>query len=249
MRYGDPFVAGITEVTQADDRGRTFAMWRYLPGYRANLVADLHFRFDFVVEADIAAAVSVLKARGVGGGASTAAARRRADMALPPFFKTVWLNTELLPICDQDKLDALERPYTPDGVGAAAHDLNLNAQRWRRLSRLDIPELENWPALCAEARKRAEAILQARYDLTERLERADRRAAQVEHGRLGQLRARARVEASSAGDPVADLQLEEALSAALRSGIRSPRIRVDSIGAVFVSGDRGATDAVNGGAT
>ncbi len=249
MRYGDPFVAGITEVTQADDRGRTFAMWRYLPGYRANLVADLHFRFDFVVEADIAAAVSVLKARGVGGGASTAAARRRADMALPPFFKTVWLNTELLPICDQDKLDALERPYTPDGVGAAAHDLNLNAQRWRRLSRLDIPELENWPALCAEARKRAEAILQARYDLTERLERADRRAAQVEHGRLGQLRARARVEASSAGDPFADLQLEEALSAALRSGIRSPRIRVDSIGAVFVSGDRGATDAVNGGAT
>ena len=249
MRYGDPFVAGITEVTQADDRGRTFAMWRYVPGYRADLLADLHFRFDFVVEADVAAAASELVARGVGGGASTAAARRRADMSLPPFFKTVWLNSELLPVDDPDRLEALERPYAPDGGGAVARDLNLNAQRWRRLSRLDIPELENWPALCAEARKRAEAILHAREDLAERLARADRRAAEVEHGRLGQLRARARAEAASSGDPVADLQLEEALSTALRSGIRAPRIRVDSIGAVFVSGDRAATDAVDGGAT
>ncbi len=249
MRYGDPFVAGITEVTQADDRGRTFAMWRYVPGYRADLLADLHFRFDFVVEADVAAAAAELAARGVGGGASAAAARRRADMSLPPFFKTVWLNSELLPVDDPDKLKALEQPYAPDGRGAVGRDLNLNAQRWRRLSRLDIPELENWPALCAEARKRAEVILHAREDLAERLARADRSAAEVEHGRLGQLRARARVEAASFGDPVADLQLEEALFAALRSGIRAPRIRVDSIGAVFMSGDRAATDVVDGGAT
>ena len=170
-------------------------------------------------------------------------------MSLPPFFKTVWLNSELLPVDDPDRLKALEQPYAPDGRGAVARDLNLNAQRWRRLSRLDIPELENWPALCAEARKRAEAILQAREDLAERLARADRRAAEIDHGRLGQLRARARAEAASSGDPVADLQLEESLSAALRSGIRAPRIRVDSIGAVFMSGDRAATDAVDGGAT
>jgi ATP-dependent helicase HepA len=55
LRYGDPFVSGMWSITQGDDRGRSTAMWRLIPGYKSEGVADLFFRFDYIVSANMAA--------------------------------------------------------------------------------------------------------------------------------------------------------------------------------------------------
>ena len=56
LRYGDPFISGMTDITQTDDRGRSFAMWRYTPDYEGDPIADIFVRFDFVLEVDVESA-------------------------------------------------------------------------------------------------------------------------------------------------------------------------------------------------
>ncbi|GEO12615.1 protein DpdE [Microvirga aerophila] len=246
LRYGDPFIAGMTAITEADDRGRSFAMWRFVPGYKSHQSADIFLRFDFVVEADLELAHNVLDRFGRNQSASTAAIRRRGDMALPPFFKTVWLTQEFEPVEDPALLEVLTRPYVPEPQDAGGRDFNLNARRWESVRRLNIPELDYWSEFCSKARIEAEVALRIQGDLTDKLAMAERRAATVDHGRLGQLRARIQNDAIGDTPEHSELLFEEALSAALRDGIRAPHVRVDTIGAVFLSNNQAATIAISG---
>ncbi len=244
LRYGDPFIAGLTEITEADDRGRSSAMWRYDEAHEGIGPAEIYLRFNFIVEADTAVALQGLRLDATTGAA---AVRRRADMALPPFFETVWLDQDLAIVDDPRVIARLIRPFTPDAVGPGHRDLNINSQRWRRLERLGLPLVEAWSQLCHQAREAAERSLRGQVRFTEMLSQAEGRAAEVERRRLGQLRARIDV-GGSAEEDLDELRLEEALSAALRAGVRAPQLRVDTIGAVFLSGDRRATDTLSGDA-
>ena len=58
LRYGEGLIDALAAMTELDDRGRAFAMWRFVPGYQAGDAADVFFRFDFVVEANVAAAAA-----------------------------------------------------------------------------------------------------------------------------------------------------------------------------------------------
>lgn len=244
LRYGDVLISGMTTLTEGDDRGRSFAMWRFAPGHSGDPVADIYFRFDFILEADVSQAVRVLADHDRDTSAARAAVHRRGDMALTPAHRSIWLDRELATVDDAVLLCRLGRAYSvePDVDGAV--DINLNAQRWRRLMKLQLPEITYWSELCGKARDAAEAALRTDSDLIVALAQAEQRAARVDHGRLGQLRARVRSAIVSEGEE--ELTFEEELAAALRSGIRAPRVRVDTIGAVFLSGSRSATDQVSG---
>jgi ATP-dependent helicase HepA len=223
-------------------------MWRYVPGYVADQIADIFFRVEFVVEVDIEPALKALEENGCHGPASVAAVRRRGDMALPPFFKTLWLTQELTSVDDPARIELLSRPYAPDTQNTPLQDFNLNARRWQSIGRLNIPELDYWPEFCGKARVQAEETLRVEADLAEKLMQADRRAASVDHGRLGQLRARANSGSATNAGEEQELLFEERLSAALRNGIRLPHIRIDAIGAIFLSGDREAVQTLGGDA-
>lgn len=245
LRYGDALISGVTAFTEGDDRGRSFAMWRFEPEHVGDPVSDIYFRFDFVLEADITGATDVLCDYERDTSAANAAIRRRGDMALPPFYRSLWLNRELVPVTDRALIARLMRPYSVEPDRSGAVDLNLNEQRWKRILQLPIPELEFWSDLCNKARAAAETALRADPDLIESLARAEQRALQVDLGRIGQLRARARAGADARDD--SDLAFEERLAAALRAGIRAPSVRGDTVGAVFVSANRVMTDRVSGG--
>ncbi len=244
LRYGDALMSGMTALTETDDRGQSFAMWRFAPDHVGDPVVDIYFRFDFVLEADVASAAKALRDHGRDTSAANAAIRRRGDMALPPFHCSLWLDRELRPVTEEALLARLTRSYSvkPDRSGAV--DLNLNARRWKRVLQLRLPELDFWSELVSKARVAAETALRADPDLIERLARAAQRALQVDLGRIGQLRARARAGADARND--SDLAFEERLAAALRDGIRAPSVRVDTVGAIFVSASRAATDRVSG---
>ena len=245
LRYGDALMSGMTALTEADDRGRSFAMWRYDQDHVGDPVADIYFRFDFVLEADVAEAARTLCDHERDTSAAGAAIRRRGDMALPPFHRSLWLDRELAPVTDEALLARLARPYAVEPGRGGAVDLNLNARRWQRVLQLNLPELGFWSDLCGKARLAAETALRGDPDLIEGLTRAEQRALRVDLGRIGQLRARARAGADAEDDN--ELAFEERLAAALRDGIRAPNVRVDTVGAVFVSASRSATDRVSGG--
>ncbi len=246
LRYGDALMSGLTALTEADDRGRSFAMWRFDPDHVGDPVADIYFRFDFVLEADVAGAMTVLCDHGRETSAASAAIRRRGDMALPPFHRSLWLDRELTPVTDEALLLRLARPYTVEPGQGGALDINLNTRRWQRVLQLGLPELGFWSDLCGKARLTAEAALRGDPDLIDSLAKAEERALGVDLGRIGQLRARARAGADAEDD--SDLAFEERLAGALREGIRAPSVRVDTVGAVFVSARRTVTDRVSGGA-
>ncbi|ULJ82693.1 hypothetical protein MF410_34200 (plasmid) [Rhizobium sp. C104] len=244
LRYGDPLINGLTALTDADDRGRSFAMWRFVPDHIGDPLAEFYFRFDFLLEADSAAAMRVLATHERDTSAARAAVRRRGDIALAPFYRSIWLDRELNPVHDDALLASLGRPYSvkPDRNGAL--DLNLNSRRWPRLLQLQLPELAHWRELCEKARRTAEDALRSNPELIASLAQAEQRAARIDQGRLGQLKVRARAE-TGAGDR-RELAFEEQLAAELRAGINVPRVRLDTIGAVFISASRSTTDQIAG---
>lgn len=246
LRYGDAMMSGMMALTEADDRGRSFAMWRFAPDHVGDSVADIYFRFDFVLEVDVAGAMNALCGHGSETSAARAAIRRRGDMALPPFHRSLWLDRELAPVTDEMLLSRLARPYAVEPDQGGALDLNLNTRRWQRVLQLGLPELGFWSDLCGKARLTAESALRGDRDLIDSLAKAQQRALRVDLGRIGQLRARARAEGDAEGDSA--IAFEERLAVALREGIRVPSVRVDTVGAVFLSASRAVTDRVSGGA-
>jgi ATP-dependent helicase HepA len=193
----------------------------------------------------VVGATGILSELGRKTSAASAAIRRRGDMALPPFYRSLWLDRELALVTDEALLARLSRPYSVEPDRSGALDLNLNSRRWQRVLQLPLPELGYWSDLCGKARIAAEAALRGDPDLIDSLAKAEQRALRVDLGRIGQLRARARAGADHGDD--SDLAFEERLAAALRDGIRAPSVRVDTVGAVFVSASQAATDRVSGG--
>ena len=219
-------------------------MWRLIPGYKSEGVADLFFRFDYIVSADIAASEGPLVEAGRKSAAAEAAIRRRGDMALPPFQQTIWLDRELEPVTDTFTLARLNLPYRPEADDQGGRDFNLNAKRWANLARLDVPEQHNWSGLCAIARQKSEAHLRSLPSFVRSLERAVARAVEVDFGRLGQLRARA--ERSGLPSDRTEWMLEARLSETLQAGMREPHINLDAILACFMTGNSAATFVVAG---
>lgn len=230
LRYGDPLLTGLTDITQRDERGRSTAVWRHAIG-RPDGAGILHFRFDFIVEADIRPAATVLDLAGHLTSSALSSLGRRADMALAPFFHTVWLDGEFQEVTDPALLACLSKPYAIEASDQGGRDFNLNPKRWRILQEMRLPYLEEWAEVCRRARVRAEECLRTLPNLNQGLDEAARRAETADAARLGLLRARAH--RSGASDQ-RDLDLERALSEQLISGIRSPRVSLDAVTASFI---------------
>jgi len=228
---GDPFIDALADYVRWDDRGLCFALWKVRPKIPASKTAGLAFRFDFLIEADIDPACIVLEKY---ANRTPEALRRQADELFPPILQTIWLGDDLKPITDPAKLALFAEPYDKGQGGSHGRDFNLNHERWETLSKKYPPA--KWEVLCAKAREAAEAVLRTHLKLkeltTEKAEQAARRATI----RLAQTESRiAHVAPAQRKEEKALLKLDEALAAAIEKGIRKPAVRLDAIGAVFVS--------------
>ncbi|MER8724901.1 protein DpdE [Mesorhizobium sp. M1027] len=230
LRYGDPLLTGLSDITQRDERGRSTGVWRHALG-TPDGAGPLFFRFDFVVETDVRPAVEVLDLAGHLTSSALSSVGRRGDMALAPFFHTLWLDADLLEVRDAALIAALSKPYAIEAGDQGGRDFNLNPRRWRILREMGLPHIEEWPEVCRRARVRAEECLRALPLLNEGLDEAARRAEMADAARLGLLQARAH--RSEVGD-LRDLELERGLSEQLIVGIRSPRVSLDAVTASFI---------------
>jgi ATP-dependent helicase HepA len=229
LRVGDDFVEAMEALIRADDRGAAFTMWRHVPSF-GEKEPRLFFRFDFVVEADLGPARSVLKSF----NASPEALRRRADDAYPVEYRTIWLDSDLVEVSDPNRHVLLELPYTkrrrPDG-GA---DLSLRFERWAAVDA--IASIGDWGDLCIRARRKAELVLRNGAEFKRRcdlyVKRLNERSITVQDALRSRI-ARLSGPTRSSEEKVAELELR--IANALIAGVASPNVRVDSAGAVFLS--------------
>jgi ATP-dependent helicase HepA len=230
LRIGEGFVDEMASYLRWDDRGQAFALWRYEQAWDTTEGAEwIGFRFNYVVSADTREARRTLKEQGLPPSAGRSL-ERRADAFLPPFVETVFLDTDCRPATDANLLAVLNRPYLASNKGGS--DYNLANERLEALDTLIPPS--RWADICTRAREASalEVLKRGTPALQERCEAFAHQADHTLAARLTQLRLRSSTESAQ------ELIAEEAVGAALVRGIRSPLLRLDSVGFIAVSGRR-----------
>lgn len=119
LRIGNPLVDTIGQILDLDDRGRASAQWRVDPDWDGDPLA--YFGFVYLVEANTDPAVRGLTDTDL----ELASVRRRADRALAPFTRTVWIGSDTEEAIENPKLISwLESPYR-----RTVNDVNLSVDR------------------------------------------------------------------------------------------------------------------------
>jgi ATP-dependent helicase HepA len=230
LRYGSGLIDSLTRFIERDDRGRVFAMWRYRPA--ATLAdqagSELYFRFDFVVEADI----------GGGdvdaGGAAPRALRRVADGIMEPSFVRIWLDDQLRQVAEP-KAELLE-PYRNKPGDDGGRDFNLNPDRWEQMKLQELFIDEHWASLCGKARAVAEENLRQMSSYREHVATALGRMCDLHQLKQGQMEARiARLRGAARAAEQQEFARQQALDMRLEDAVRAPVVRLDAIGAMFLS--------------
>jgi ATP-dependent helicase HepA len=228
LRVGHPFVNALETMVRTDDRGSAFAMWRHSPGITPT--PQLFFRFDFFVEADLGHAESRL------GLAMTSiqALRRRADHAFPVEYRTVWLDSDLEIVSTVRLLNVLGFPFSKTARRDGGRDVNVRMERWGKVDSL-VP-VGDWPELCYRARDKATNIVTTDPDFrerclqhTSRILDATRRVDDVLKNRISRLKGKARE------SEVRMAALEVSMGETIAQSIEHPTVRLDSVGAIFLS--------------
>lgn len=242
-RIGDPLIDATERYLRWDDRGICFAMWRYRPAAHVEGPAHLFFRFDMAVEADFDPLCSLLDN---WPEISLSALRRRTDTAFPPIIGQFWLNSDLERVTDSELLKVLGASYCPHlsrQCPQNGKDFHLRNERWKKVNQ--IFDITVWRGLCYEARKRAEEILREGSQLPDRIRSLSEKADAASGSRIQQFESRlARLDGDEAASLHHELEFERAFAGALREAIERPALRVDSIGAVFLSNQNPFADEI-----
>ncbi|WP_323746152.1 protein DpdE [Catenulispora pinisilvae] len=219
FRQGNPVLDLLATVVAIDDRGQAAAFRRYDQRYRGG--PDIYFGFDYLVEADIETAMTLLENQPT----ASIAVRRQADRIFPPFMLRTWVSAlRYESIQGEAEIAWLDAPYDK-----AKGDRNFNS--------MSVGELHN---LFQGAQSFSEAVSQAQAAARKALETTTdlpRRCAEAQdHARktmaVAQAQALARQAAGrlvgDAGSYVADVSL----AGALIDGLSEPAVR--QVGAICI---------------
>lgn len=221
FRRGNPFVDGLEDLLNLDDRGQAVAMWRLTPTWLQDPLA--YFGFDFLIEANVEPILAVL-----GGDVEGAPiARRRADAAFPPQHQRIWVPiTNKEPVTDRSLIAYLGEPLLKN------RDVSLNSDRIPALNTLVGGEqhLGSVAEACFAA---ARAGVDRVADVFEASRRAAKQVSLETEILLARSRARARA-ATLVADPKA-MEVEVKLSHAIEIGVTSPVVGLTGVSVVVLS--------------
>jgi ATP-dependent helicase HepA len=182
---------------------------------------SIFFGFDFLVEANVGAALGLVREDEI----SRNALRRQADSLLAPFTRRVWVRLpRKTAVDDPDLIKWLDRPYRP----AQEHglDVNLNADHIGILHSY-MGGARQFTGAAWFASEVAESELTRVTDLTVQCERA--RAAAVASLTVRRVQAEARKAAGRIVNDTESYALDIAVADALVAGLAEPAIKVISV--------------------
>jgi len=225
-RLGEPTVDALHDYLNWDDRGQTYAFWRFDEAWRQE---DLFaFRFNYLVEGNMEGLTEHARTLGWDEGAL----RRRLDALLPPRTHTVWLTHRGRSVPDA-ATEFLTRPFGKVKVTFPPEQLDHNLN-WDRLWALREHFTDSeWGSTCQEVHRKAEHVVRSDPTLEKHLDLTLSVAQRRLHGTLEQLRTRAaRLRTPEAQR---ELDLEERLTPLLLQAMRVPFFKLDSVGFTVLS--------------
>lgn len=237
LRFGNPFIDNMMKFTCQDDRGKSFALWRYFPGYQSVEKVDHFFRFDFIVEVNIELALEMGRHRKFPHlGTLSQALGRQGDVLLPPLYYSIWLDSDFEVPNTRTVKKYLDFSYSkfprPDG----SFDRNINNHRWEKVWALGLPVTRGWSDVCQNARSAALSNFKLATNLDDELNRVLEGMAQTDKVYFSQRQSRLSLLSSDERErEQSDLETEFVLRESLRAGIAEPKITIDSVGVVFIS--------------
>jgi ATP-dependent helicase HepA len=119
FRSGNPFIDVLADAVSIDDRGQASVFWRRSQDMRGE--PQVYFGLDYLVEADIKAALALIGE----DPEALQAVRRQADHMFGPFMSRVWMPAGRDSAVELPELVKwLDLPYAPN-----KGDINLNPAR------------------------------------------------------------------------------------------------------------------------
>lgn len=225
LRIGHPFVDALYEYLRWDDRGQAYAIWRYIPGYKANS-PQVYFRLDYVIETDLKPLRKFVKGHGLSSNVVKAFARK-ADGWFPPERRVVHLRHDASVVSSQQVIRLLSLPYRKDDPRWT--DCSLDAARMYALDGFFASEHRE--AVYTNVRKRSETLIRSDQLVVEKcIVSADTAEAEKQQ-RLDQIRRGLDFEHTQG----IDTRLEEDLYSQTIAGIKKPRVFPDSVGMIVLS--------------
>lgn len=232
IRIGNPLVDCLSNYLRWDDRGTAFAFWRHsylIPEDKVRI----YFRFDYFIE--IGDLPEVSKSAD-SSSLSMHELRRRGDSVFPPIVRSIWIGEDM-EVVEGEILDEL----TPDYL-KGPRDTNLNPQRWQTLEGLDFFNLEEWPDLCQMTKNLAEKVLVQQLDLKSKISSSVTKQEEAISIVRGQFESRidalgqSSLSIKEVQHAKNELKEEMRICDALIEGTKSPKLRLDAAGAVFLAG-------------
>ena len=239
LRYGDDFIDGVDKITKLDDRGKSFAVFRFNRDYTAiNDKIDYFFVFNFLIEANIEDAVKSFIANNeinLNGNYVSNAYRRLLDFHFNCFSKTVWLDQDLEEVHDKSLLNRLEQPFKKYSKGTEKGDWDLDPVRWKKMNKIIVNE-ENWKDLVAKGKTNAENIITNSMDLKETIKNGI--FSLEKDFNIRKIQSNARLQSMTEllfKNEKDNLQYEKTLFSNFKKGIQKPLFQLDSVGVIFLS--------------
>jgi ATP-dependent helicase HepA len=226
-RIGENLIDSIASYSRWDDRGQTFAMWRHDESWTSDL-EWLGFRFDYVVDANLADVESILSGNELSN-LNERSIIRRADALFPPTVESIFLDIQLRIVIDPYLLGILHRPFSKK---APNRDYNIAKNRLNLID--EYISQDEWGNLCRIARETSENLLLQHKDFQARCEEYAQRADRELSDRIDRLGLR--LERSHDLKLEQEIKVEMQLRQIVLAGIRQPKIRADSVGFYIISG-------------
>lgn len=239
-RIGEGLIETLNDYIHWDDRGQAFALWRQDETWSVEEGMEwIGFRFDYVIEADLASVDGVFQRHG-WNHANRAALSRRMDAMFSPVVETIFLETGVKPgnnknaVDDPQLLSILQRPYSKKR--RPTHDYSLSKERLHVID--EFVSRDDWEDLCRTSHEKSALLLRKRPDFRECCQQYATQAERQLGDRLEQLQLRLERQSQKGKDTflTQEVEIERELKQVLISGIRHPHIRLDSIGFYIVSG-------------
>lgn len=234
-RIGNPFIEVIRDYIHWDDRGQTFAIWR-----KSNVVDEsegaevLAFVMNYIVEGDVTYAEKVIRDFGQTN-LDKKALERKLDYHFPPMFQTKFVDLDGNLITEPSIVKELSMPFVKKEEGGP--DRNMTKENLKVIDEF-ISE-QYWGEVIDTLSDKS--IRQFQEDEYFREICINRHQVAVYELDYLFSQMKLRIEAGEfTGEENAqfhkDLQFEKALHEALQRGISQPKITLDSIGLIVLSG-------------
>jgi ATP-dependent helicase HepA len=226
-RIGEPLIDNVASYLDWDDRGKAFAMWRKDSQWDSSEGGEwVGFRFDYRIEID-AREIRAVLGRFSSLKMNKPALQRRGDALFPPFLETLFLDRNGQPVEEESLGKILKRRYK--GKGSGDRDYNLAKERLPILDRFVAPQ--QWRSLCLNARETSEQILRESPRFTECCRTRTESAKRLLDTRIHQWQCR-----GDRFDDTNELELEIALREVFLAALASPRVQLDAVGFIILSG-------------